>query len=104
VERIAFKMQLFPGMAEEYRRRHDAIWPELSELLKRSGISDYSIYLDEETGTLFAVLRRTPDHRMDALSDEPVMRRWWAYMRDIMASHPDGSPVVMPLNPMFHLP
>jgi L-rhamnose mutarotase len=41
---------------------------------------------------------------MDALSDEPVMRRWWAYMRDIMASHPDGSPVIMPLNPMFHLP
>lgn len=103
MEKIAFTMRLNPGMAAEYRRRHDAIWPELVELLRRSGISDYSIYLDEASHTLFAVLRRTPDHAMDLLPQEPVMRRWWDHMKDIMACHPDGSPVVQPLAPMFHL-
>jgi len=63
MEQIAFTMQLKPGQAAEYERRHDAIWPELVELLKQAGISDYSIFLDETTGTLFAVLRqrRSPD-------------------------------------------
>ena len=103
MERIAFTMRLHPGRADEYRRRHDAIWPELVALLKGAGISDYSIFLDEPSGTLFAVLRRTDGHRMDALPAEAVMRRWWAHMGDIMATNPDGSPVATPLVPMFHL-
>ena len=44
--RIAFKMQLFKGYEEEYKKRHDEIWPELQQLLKETGISDYSIFLD----------------------------------------------------------
>jgi L-rhamnose mutarotase len=103
MQRYAFKMTLHPGMAAEYRRRHDAIWPELVALLKDSGISDYSIHLDPETGTLFAILKRRDDHAMDTLPDHPVMRRWWARMRDIMATKPDGEPVAVPLEPMFHM-
>jgi L-rhamnose mutarotase len=103
MERIASTMRLHPGRAEEYRRRHDAIWPELVALLRDAGISDYSIFLDEPSGTLFAVLRRTPNHRMAALPAEAVMRRWWAHMADIMATNPDGSPVTTPLAPMFHM-
>lgn len=102
-EKIAFRMFLNPGQVQEYKRRHDAIWPELSALLKASGISDYSIYLDEEHHVLFATLRRTADHQMDALPAHPVMQRWWAYMADIMRSNADGSPVVQPLPCMFHL-
>ena len=104
MEQIAFKMHLNPGMAAEYERRHDAIWPELVELLKGAGIGDYSIFLDEATHTLFAVLRRGDDHKMDALPGQEVMRRWWAHMADIMATKPDGSPVVTPLRRVFHLP
>lgn len=104
MEKIAFRMQLKPGQAAEYERRHDAIWPELTALLKDAGISDYSIFLDEETGTLFAVLRRTEDHRMDALPEQEVMRRWWSFMAPLMATNPDQSPVVVPLRQVFHLP
>jgi len=100
---IAFKMRLHPNRGEEYRRRHDGLWPELKDLLKQAGISDYSIFLDEETHTLFAVLRRAPDHRMEDLAGEDVMRRWWAHMAHIMETHPDRSPVTVPLRPMFHL-
>lgn len=102
--RYAFRMMLNPGAAEDYRRRHDAIWPELVELLRAAGVSDYSIHLDPETGALFAILTRPDDHGMDALADHPVMRRWWAHMADLMQTHPDNRPVAVPLVPMFYLP
>jgi L-rhamnose mutarotase len=104
MEQIAFRMRLNPGQAAEYERRHDAIWPELVALLKQAGISDYSIFLDETDGSLFAVLRRDASHEMDALPEREVMRRWWAYMADIMATEPDGAPVSVPLRRVFHLP
>ena len=103
-QRYAFKMFLNPGCAEEYPRRHDAIWPELAGLLTEAGISNYSIHLDSDTSILFAYLERGEGHRMDALPDHPVMRRWWDHMRDIMRTHPDGAPVAIPLTEMFHLP
>ena len=103
MEKYAFKMQLNPGMEGEYRRRHDAIWPELVALLKEAGVQDYSIHLDPETNILFGVLWRRPDHGMDALPAHPVMQRWWAHMADIMATKPDNEPVAVPLVPMFHM-
>ena len=103
MQQIAFKMQLKPGHAAEYQRRHDAIWPELASLLHESGVRDYSIFLDEETGALFAVLRRMDGHTMEALPQHPVMRRWWAHMADLMETQADASPVAVPLLPMFHL-
>jgi L-rhamnose mutarotase len=102
-EKYAFKMQLNPGMEEEYRRRHDEIWPELVELLKEAGVEDYSIHLDRDTGTLFGVLWRPVDHRMDDLPNHPVMQRWWAHMADIMATKTDNSPVQTPLATVFHM-
>jgi L-rhamnose mutarotase len=104
MEQIAFRMRLNPGQAAEYERRHDALWPELASLLKESGISDYSIFLDESDGSLFAVLRRVDGHRMDELPAHEVMPQWWAHMADIMATNPDDSPVMVPLRRVFHLP
>lgn len=104
MEKYAFKMQLNPGCEDEYRKRHDEIWPELAALLKDAGVSDYSIHLDADTNTLFGVLWRTDDNGMDALPDHPVMQRWWAHMADIMQTHPNNEPVAVPLTPLFHLP
>lgn len=104
MEKYAFKMRLNPGMKEEYKKRHDEIWPELVTLLKEAGVSDYSIYLDEETDILFATLWRREDHAMDDLPSHPVMKKWWAQMADIMETHPDNEPVAVPLTPVFHLP
>jgi len=104
VQKYAFKMQLHAGQEAEYKRRHDEIWPELSALLKDAGVSDYSIHLDRETSTLFAVLWRTDEHGMDALPGHPVMQRWWAHMADIMASHPNNEPIATPLETVFHMP
>ncbi len=102
-ERYAFKMFLNPGCAGEYRRRHDALWPELANLLRGAGIANYSIHLDEETNTLFGVLWRRDDHAMADLPKHPVMQRWWADMADIMETRPDNEPVAVPLETMFHM-
>lgn len=103
-ERYVFRMQLHAGKMDEYKRRHDAIWPELVELLNAAGVSDYSIHLDEATNHLIGVLTRTGDHSMDALPEHPVMQKWWAHMGDIMETNTDGSPVAVPLIPLFHMP
>ena len=103
MQRHAFKMRLNPGMEAEYTRRHDEIWPELVDLLRETGISNYSIHLDRETNTLFGYLERRDDHSMDDLPNHPVMKRWWAYMGDIMATNPDGSPVAIPLAETFYM-
>lgn len=103
MEKHAFKMTLNPGCKAEYKRRHDEIWPELVALLKGAGVSDYSIHLDGETNSLFAVLWRRTDHTMDRLPLEPVMQRWWAHMVDIMETKPDNEPVAVPLETLFHM-
>ena len=104
MQRHAFKMRLIPGMEAEYTRRHDEIWPDLVNLLREAGISNYSIHLDRETNTLFGYLERRDDHAMDDPPSHPVMKRWWAHMADIMQSNPDNSPVATDLVPVFHLP
>jgi L-rhamnose mutarotase len=99
----AFRMKLKSGATEEYKRRHDAIWPELRQLLGEAGIHDYSIFLDEEDMHLFAVLKLRDNHQRDQLPSHPVMQRWWAYMQDLMYTQPDGRPHEWPLTPLFHL-
>lgn len=96
-------MKLLPGFRDEYVRRHNEIWPELVELLKESGVSDYSIFLDEETDTLFAVQRQEGRKSSQDLGASPIVKRWWAHMADIMETHVDDSPVSIPLVQVFHL-
>ncbi|MBM4153787.1 MAG: L-rhamnose mutarotase [Lentisphaerae bacterium] len=100
--RVAFTMKLKPGFEAEYKRRHDAIWPELSRALSEAGISDYSIFLDPETRILFAVQKLADGNTADALPRHPVVRRWWDHMADIMDTHPDHAPVCRPLREVFH--
>ena len=99
----AFTMQLKPGFEAEYQRRHDEIWPELSDLLHEAGVSDYSIFLDEKSLVLFGVLKRTDNHTMDDLPNTPLMKKWWAYMADIMDTNPDNSPIAVSLKPVFYM-
>ena len=103
MEKIAFVMQLKPGYEAEYEKRHDEIWPELQETLKQAGVFDYSIYLERSTGKLFAVLKRREDHTMEQLPLDPIVRKWWAFMADIMDTHTDNRPVSEDLDCVFHL-
>jgi L-rhamnose mutarotase len=101
--RIAFTMRLFPGNEAEYERRHRPIWPELAGVLRAHGVVDYAIYLDDTTGTLFghAVVRSLEE--WESIAKEEVCQRWWQYMKPLMETSPDGSPVSTTLREVFCL-
>ena len=101
--RNAFRMKLRPGFEAEYKKRHDEIWPELKAFLSLAGIRDYSIFLDEETGTLFAFQKLDDGFDETAIPHNPVVKKWWAYMADIMETHPDDSPLAVELIEVFHM-
>ncbi|MFC1766128.1 L-rhamnose mutarotase [Planctomycetota bacterium] len=103
MQRFAFKMKLKPGCKDEYKKRHNAIWPELRQLLKDTGVADYSIFLDEETNILFAVQKQEGGTSSQDLGTHPIVQKWWAHMADIMDTHPDNSPVSIPLEEVFYL-
>jgi L-rhamnose mutarotase len=96
-------MRLKPGFAAEYKRRHDEIWPELKAELRKAGVSDYSIYLDEKTNTLFAFQYLAGDAAGGELAQREIVKKWWHMMKDIMDTNPDESPVSDPLREMFHM-
>lgn len=101
--RIASKMKLIKGFETEYKKRQDEIWPELKILLKETGILDYSIFLDEETNDLFAYFTVENDKKLTELPGNPVKKKWWAYMKDVMETNEDNSPVSIPLKEVFYL-
>jgi L-rhamnose mutarotase len=101
--RSAFKMYLKPGFEAEYEKRHNNIWPELQQLLKESGVFDYSIFWDKETNILFAVQKSDGKQGSQDLGLNPIVQKWWDFMADIMEVNPDNSPVSIPLPELFYM-
>jgi len=83
-ERVGFVFQLRPAALKEYVDRHDMIWPEMTELLDRAGISDYSIWAHGEM--LIGVLKAEPDWQSAKaiLESSPVQSRWAEAMGDLI--------------------
>ena len=103
MERVAFKMYLNEGQKEEYKKRHNDLWPELHQLLKDAGVSEYSIFLDEETNILFAFQKLSGTGSSQDLGKTEIVQKWWAFMSDIMKSNPDNSPVSITLDEVFYM-
>ncbi len=103
MQKVAFTMQLKPGYENEYKKRHDQIWPELSQALKNAGIRDYAIFLDKTTRVLFAVQDLEEDADTTVLPGQEIVMKWWEYMADIMETNPDHSPRTTPLQLVFEL-
>ncbi len=101
--RKAFLMSVDPAAHDEYRKRHDEVWPDLQSVLTAHGAHNYSIYLDCKRSLLFGYVEVESIERWDAIATTDACRRWWEYMRDIMPSNPDGSPVSEDLEEVFHL-
>jgi L-rhamnose mutarotase len=101
--RRAFVMSVNPGCEAEYVRRHDEIWPELVRVLKDHGARNYGIFLLRETRQLFAYVELEDEKRWKAVAGTSECQRWWKYMADLMAHHPDGAPVATDLTEVFHL-
>lgn len=103
MQRLAFKMKLNPGQKAAYTKRHNELWPELKKLLKDAGVSEYSIFIDEETNTLFAFQKVSGDGGSQDLANNPIVKKWWAFMADIMETNPDNSPISTSLEEVFFM-
>ncbi len=103
MQRLAFKMLLNEGQKEIYKKRHNEIWPELKKLLKDSGVSEYSIFFDEETNILFAFQKVEGDGGSQDLGQTEIVQKWWKFMEDIMKTNPDNSPVSVELEEVFYM-
>ena len=103
MKRNAFVMHLHPGNEAEYKKRHDEIWPELKAELRKAGVSDYTIWLDEKTHSLFAFQRLSDDATDNELAHKEIVKKWWHSMKDLMDTNPDESPVSETLTEVFHL-
>lgn len=103
MERLAFKMYLNEGQKDVYKKRHNEIWPELTKLLKDSGVSEYSIFFDEETNTLFAFQKVSEKGGSQDLGKTEIVKKWWEFMADIMKVNPDNSPISTKLEEVFYL-
>lgn len=101
--RKAFTMKLYEGMAGEYEKRHNTLWPEMKQMIHEYGGSNYSIFLDSATNTLFGYIEIEDEQKWDASAETEICRKWWNYMADIMETNPDNSPVSIPLQKVFHL-
>lgn len=101
--RKGFKMKLYPGFEKEYKKRHNQLWPEMRDMIHEYGGRNYSIFLDQETLTLFGYLEIEDEEKWNASAQTAICRKWWDYMADIMETNPDNSPVSVDLQPVFHL-
>ena len=99
----SFKMHLYEGMAEEYERRHNLLWPEMKDMIHEYGGHNYSIFLDSETNVLYGYIEIEEEAKWAQSADTAINRKWWDYMADIMDTNPDNSPVSVDLKPVFHL-
>ena len=104
MQRLAFKMRLNQGQKEVYKKRHIELWPILKQLLKENGVSEYSIFFDEETNILFAFQKVSGEGGSQDLANHEIVKKWWDFMADIMEVNPDNSPVSIPLEEVFYMP
>ena len=103
MDRIAFKMYLTEGQKDAYKKRHNAIWPELKSLLEKSGVSEYSIFFDEETNILFGFQKISGEGGSQDLGQNEIVQKWWKHMADIMETNPDNSPKTVALEELFYM-
>ena len=98
-----FKMKLFSAKEEEYEKRHNLLWPEMRDMIHEYGGKNYTIFLDEETLTLFGYIEIENEEKWSKSANTEICRKWWDYMADIMETNPDNSPVEIPIKEVFHL-
>ncbi len=99
----AFRMRVHREHIAEYERRHNPLWPELEATLRAHGVSRYFIFLDDQTGDLFAYAEIASEEQWAAIARTEVCQRWWQSMKALMPSNPDGSPESRDLRTVFRL-
>jgi len=105
MQRYAWKARILPGMRAEYIKRHDEIWPEMAELLRRAGIRNYSIWNTGDELFGYYECELGAEHAARVQRESPIVDRWNAYMKDVMVMDMDPVTGAQPLmSEVFYLP
>lgn len=95
MERYAWKGFVKPGMMEEYKKRHDEIWPEMKEMFRKAGIRNYSIWNMENE--LFGYYECDSIEKAAEIQQKSeVTKKWSEYMKDVMEMKKDPETGVQP--------
>lgn len=97
------KMKLFKGYENEYKKRHSKLWPDMKKAIHDCGGRNYSIFLDKETNYLYGYIEIEDEKKWESIAETEICKKWWAYMKDIMETNKDNSPVSVDLDSMFYL-
>jgi L-rhamnose mutarotase len=104
--RIGFQLKVKQEKLEEYKKHHEAVWPEMLDALRRTGWHNYSIFARKD-GLLFGYFE-TPDSfqaALDGMSKEAINARWQDFMapyfENLSGAHADAS--MVELEEVFHL-
>ena len=102
--RRSFRMTLKEGKIEEYKKKHDEVWPEITDALTNAGVTNYSIYYDEKDNTLIEYMELKNNNTFDNLEDLGILKKWNIYMKDLLVtkSQEEATPVVNELVEVFH--
>ena len=88
MERYAWKATVLPGKLEEYKYRHNNIWPEMKEVLARAGIRNYTIW--NVGNDLFGYYEcESIAYAAKVQAESPVVDRWNEYMKEVMVMEMD---------------
>lgn len=96
-------MKVYPDKHEEYEKRHKALWPEMVQELRKHGAKNYSIFLDEDSHLLFGYVEIEDEEKWKQMDKTRINQKWWNYMKDIMETNIDRSPVSKELKEVFHM-
>ncbi|MBT2652917.1 L-rhamnose mutarotase [Oceanobacillus sp. ISL-73] len=103
MKRKGFIMTVYPDKHDEYEKRHNEIWPEMVEELKQHGAHNYSIFLDKQTNQLFGYIEIENEEKWDKMAKTSINQKWWEFMKPVMKTNSDNSPVSIDLKEVFHM-
>ena len=97
MEKYAWRGKIVPGMQEEYKKRHDNIWPEMKEVLANAGIVNYSIWMQGEELFGYYECEKGVEYAAKVQAESNVVKKWDEYMKDILIMEKDPVTGAQPL-------
>ena len=97
MEKYAWRGKIVPGMQEEYKKRHDNIWPEMKEVLANAGIVNYSIWMQGEELFGYYECEKCVEYAAKVQAESDVVKKWDEYMKDILIMEKDPVTGAQPL-------
>lgn len=103
MERFCFTFEIYEGMEEEYKRRHDEIWPELVEVIQASGLRNYSLFRRGTQVVAYGEAHPDVATAFGKVGESDANARWAAWFEDVIVNLTDSKGRLLSLEEVWHL-